>query len=126
VKTSSALENAIAFLNTSLAAGSVAASQVLSDAQDQGIAERTLRRAKDRLGVHVKRIGQKGKRGGGSFTWQLDVQVVEPMVEAGNLNTALPVSPGGKPSVEASKPAPVKWILPDRNYREPNEPISYM
>lgn len=107
INTLSALDQAIAFLRASLAAGSVAASQVLADAHAQGVAEKTLRRAKDRLGVIVKRVGEKGKRRG-FFTWELetlDVQEVEQ-----------PVSP----VVEAGKPAPVP--IPEKH----TEPISYL
>ena len=113
INTVSALDQAITFLRAYLASrGTVAASQVLADAYAQGVAEKTLRRAKDRLGVIVKRVGEKGKRRG-FFTWELetlDVQEVEQ-----------PVSP----VVEAGKPAPVRQVsapIPERH----SEAISYM
>ncbi|MBA7704068.1 hypothetical protein ES703_112866 [subsurface metagenome] len=120
INTVSALDQAIAFLRASLAAGSVAASQVLADAHAQGVAEKTLRRAKDRLGVIVKRVGEKGKRRG-FFTWELETLGGQQEVE----QPADPVVSPEVPVVEADKPAPVRQVsapIPERH----SEAISYM
>jgi hypothetical protein len=97
METRSALDNAIAFLTASLAAGPVGALQVLSNAREQGIAERTMRRAKDTLGIEVKRLGEKGRKGGGSFTWQLKDFDSQESVEVGNQDNAEYADPPTKP-----------------------------
>jgi hypothetical protein len=64
---------AIEFLNEVLADGPVAASQVKEEAEDAGIKERTLARAKRRLRVISYREGETGERGKGQWFWKLPV-----------------------------------------------------
>jgi hypothetical protein len=67
---------AVEFLNQVLADGPLPAKQVIVEADDAGIAEKTLRRAKKILGVIVYRENITGeKRGSGRWLWKL------PMVE---------------------------------------------
>ena len=57
-------EEAAAFLRDVLADGPVYAKELLRDAADAGIAERTLKRAKARLGVSSQKVGDR-------WTWRL-------------------------------------------------------
>jgi hypothetical protein len=57
-------EEAVAFLRDVLADGPVLAKELLRDAADAGIAERTLKRAKARLGVTSQKVGDR-------WTWRL-------------------------------------------------------
>jgi hypothetical protein len=66
-----ALRDAEHFLLTVLGEGWAESRQVLKEAKDSGISERTLRRAKEDLGVVSKREGIEGKRGGGRWYWRL-------------------------------------------------------
>jgi hypothetical protein len=67
---------AVEFLNDVLADGPTSAKQVVEEADDAGIAEKTLRRAKKLLDVIVYRENTAGeKRGSGRWMWKL------PMVE---------------------------------------------
>jgi hypothetical protein len=66
-----ALEDAKDFLKQVLADGPVPAKQVFREAEEGGISEKTLRRAKAELGIRVKRLGTAGKRGGGGWAWEL-------------------------------------------------------
>jgi hypothetical protein len=64
---------AVEFLNEVLADGPVAASKVKEEAEDAGIKERTLARAKKALGVISYREGEAGERGKGQWLWKLPV-----------------------------------------------------
>jgi RecA-family ATPase len=66
-----ARSEAVEFLNEVLADGPVAASQVKEEAEDTGISERTLARAKKMLGVMSYREGETGSRGKGQWLWKL-------------------------------------------------------
>jgi hypothetical protein len=68
-----ARSEAVEFLNDVLADGPVPASDIIRDAEDAGIAEKTLRRAKKLLGVVADREGEAGKRGAGRWLWKLPV-----------------------------------------------------
>ena len=71
-----ARSEAVEFLNEVLADGALPAKQVIEEADDAGIAEKTLRRAKKLLDVIVYRENTTGeKRGSGRWLWKL------PMVE---------------------------------------------
>jgi hypothetical protein len=71
-----ARSEAVEFLNEVLADGPVPAKQVIEEADDTGITEKTLRRAKNLLNVIVYRENTTGeKRGSGRWLWKL------PMVE---------------------------------------------
>ena len=61
------------FLNDVLADGPVPANDIIQDAEDAGIAEKTLRRAKKHLGVVAYRESEPGKRGAGRWLWKLPV-----------------------------------------------------
>ena len=69
----SALDQAREFLKEELSKGPVAVKTILADARQCGLTQRTLERAKSSLGIEAKRKGKKGKRGAGSFVWQLPV-----------------------------------------------------
>jgi len=71
----SAMDEAIEFLKEELAGGPVKASEVAQDAHDMGVKDRTLYRAKTELRITSKRAGERGKRGGGSYLWQLPVDL---------------------------------------------------
>src|SRR5262249_44523959 len=47
------------------------AKEVTKEAHEAGIADRTLRRARAALGVVAQRVGERGARGGGYWTWEL-------------------------------------------------------
>jgi len=71
-----ARSEAVEFLNEVLADGPLPAKQIIEEADDAGIAEKTLRRAKNLLDVIVYRENTTGeKRGSGRWLWKL------PMVE---------------------------------------------
>ena len=84
----SAVDEAIDFLEELLADGPRPSKEILKEARNVGIAERTLNRAKTQAGVKVKRFGEQGKRGGGIWYWYLDRQ-------NGNLNKSLIREPFG-------------------------------
>jgi hypothetical protein len=65
-----ARSEAVEFLSDVLANGPVPATDILQDAEDAGIAEKTLRRAKKVLGVVAYREGEAGKRGAGRWLWK--------------------------------------------------------
>jgi len=67
----SALGQAEDFLQEELGDGPVDASQVLRDARESGLSEKTVRRAKAKLGIKSQRQGEEGKKGGGKFAWEL-------------------------------------------------------
>jgi hypothetical protein len=68
-----ARSEAVEFLNDILADGPVEASQIKEEAEDAGISERTLARAKKALGVVSYREGETGERGKGRWLWKLPV-----------------------------------------------------
>jgi AAA domain len=68
-----ARSEAVEFLNDTLADGPVPASDIIADADDAGISEKTLRRAKKLLGVVAYREGEAGKRGAGRWLWKLPI-----------------------------------------------------
>jgi hypothetical protein len=68
-----ARSEAIEFLNEVLIDGPVAASQVKAEAEDAGISERTLARAKKAIGIMSYREGETGERGKGQWLWKLPV-----------------------------------------------------
>jgi hypothetical protein len=62
-----ALEEGVSFLRRILAEGSVLATSVMSQARQAGISERTLRRARQQLGIQA----MKERRVDGKWEWQL-------------------------------------------------------
>ena len=68
-----ARSEAVEFLMEVLADGPVGASRVKEEAEDAGISERTLARAKKTLGVMSYREGETGGRGKGQWLWKLPV-----------------------------------------------------
>jgi hypothetical protein len=69
-----ARSEAVEFLNDVLAGGPVPASQVKQEAEDAGISERTLKRAKKIVRVITYRENEAGeKRGAGRWMWKLPV-----------------------------------------------------
>ncbi len=64
---------AVEFLEEVLVEGPVPAAQVKEEAEDAGISERTLARAKKTLGVMSYREGESGSRGRGQWLWKLPV-----------------------------------------------------
>ncbi len=68
---SDARSEAVEFLEDILAGGPVPSSQVKEEAEEAGISERTLARAKKKLGVIAFREGESGGRGKGQWLWKL-------------------------------------------------------
>jgi hypothetical protein len=68
-----ARSEAAEFLSYVLASGPVAAKQVKEEAEDAGISDRTLARAKKTVGVITYREGESGRRGKGRWLWKLPV-----------------------------------------------------
>ncbi|MFC1917227.1 AAA family ATPase [Chloroflexota bacterium] len=66
-----AFDEAVEFLLEELKCGSVEASQVWKDAKELNLAEKTVKRAKKKLGIITYREGETGKKGGGKFSWKL-------------------------------------------------------
>ncbi len=64
---------AVEFLNDILCEGPVAANQIKEEAEDAGISERTLARAKKMLQILSYREGESGSRGRGQWLWKLPV-----------------------------------------------------
>jgi hypothetical protein len=77
----SARDEAADFLRDELADGPVEADQVKRDADAVGVNQRTLRRARESMGVKVRRQGETGRKGGGRWLWQLP----EPLDARGDL-----------------------------------------
>jgi hypothetical protein len=82
-----ARSEAVEFLNDVLSGGPVSAKQIIEEAEDAEIAEKTLRRAKKLLNVLVYREGATGeKRGSGRWMWKLPVvELVEDDVQDGHV-----------------------------------------
>jgi hypothetical protein len=64
---------AVEFLSDVLANGPLPSTDVIEEAEDAGIAEKTLRRAKKLLGVVAYREGEAGRRGAGHWLWKLPI-----------------------------------------------------
>jgi hypothetical protein len=81
-----ARSEAVEFLNVVRADGPLPAKQVIEEADDAGIAEKTLRRAKGLLNVIVYRENTTGeKRGSGRWLWKLPmVELVEDGLQGGH------------------------------------------
>ncbi len=94
------------FLREALAGGARLASDILAEAIAAGIAERTLNRAKKALGIVATHEGERGRRGGGKWSWSLpsrdevsrlpDPECVEvaPLTASEPTQTALAVEDG--------------------------------
>jgi len=80
------LSDAITFLRDKLADGPVPGKAVYLAAESIGISKRTLERAKSQISVITGRMGEKGKRGGGVWTWGLPVDLHR---QCGDLNDAV-------------------------------------
>ena len=85
-ETISPLNEALSFLKDELADEALAAKDVYRDAEGVGISKRTLNRAKAQLGVTSRKHGEKGKRGGGIWVWELpaDLGCQDIPLEGGN------------------------------------------
>ena len=68
-----ARSEAAEFLSDVLANGPVPSTDIIQDADDAGIAEKTLRRAKKLLGVAAYREGESDRRGAGRWLWKLPI-----------------------------------------------------
>src|SRR5215208_401445 len=89
-----ARSEAVEFLNEVLADGPVAASQVKEEAEDAGISERTLARAKKVVGVMSYREGEIGERGKGQWLWKLPIV---DLVDGDIKDASLPIKDATKP-----------------------------
>jgi RecA-family ATPase len=87
-----AFSEATEFLREMLADGAVAARQIQDEAEDAGIKETTLKRAKKAVGVSTYREGVEGKQGGGKWMWEIPRLGLEPQ-EAGEGLGGQPPSP---------------------------------
>jgi hypothetical protein len=121
----SGLREAEHFLLTVLSEGWVECRQVLKEARDSGISERTLKRAKEDIGVVSQREGIEGKRGGGRWYWRLpeedDLECQTPSVKTfGTLNRVGTLNQNGHKFNEISEQSGQKQI----EFRNPmNEKI---
>jgi len=79
------LDDAVTFLRDKLADGPVPGKEVYRAAESIGISKRTLERAKSQVSIITWRMGEKGKRGGGVWTWGLPVDLHR---QCGDLNDA--------------------------------------
>jgi len=87
--TISELDEAMAFLREELTSGPVSANTVYHDADSIGISKRTLDRAKAKMGVISRHLGEKGKRGGGDWIWEYPSTGNDPATQiSGNLNNS--------------------------------------
>ena len=68
----SMLDRAKDLMEEMLAQGPIDSASGLSYLLDQGVAERTIRRARVALGVVVGRVGESGRSGGGHWEWRLN------------------------------------------------------
>ena len=66
-----ARDDAKEFLNEILTDGGIPSKDVLKEARECGIAEKTLRRAAKDMGVDIGHVGERGQKGGGSWVWRL-------------------------------------------------------
>ena len=66
-----ARDEARAFLHSILIDGPVRSNEVIQEAKQLGISEKTLRRAKDDEDIEVVRVGENGSHGGGVWWWNL-------------------------------------------------------
>ena len=83
------LAESIAFLKEELADGALSQRNVYQDAKAVGISDRTLNRSKAQLGVISRHLGEKGKRGGGDWTWELPDGNIDIATKlSGNLNNS--------------------------------------
>ncbi|MBD0327819.1 MAG: hypothetical protein ICV68_15400 [Pyrinomonadaceae bacterium] len=97
-----ARSEAVEFLNEVLANGAVPASQVKEEAEDAGVSERTLKRAKKVVGVVTYRENEAGEgRGTGRWMWKLPV--VELVEEDGQ---------GGHTGVQGGQGGPKENVGP--------------
>ena len=67
----SARDEAADFLRDELADGPIDRQQLEKDRKAAGISEITLRRARESLGVKIRREGEPGRKGGGRSVWEL-------------------------------------------------------
>jgi len=87
-----ARSEAAEFLSDVLANGPVPSTDVIEGAKDAGISEKTLRRAKETMGVVSYREGGVGRRGAGRWVWKLPIadlitregKVGQPSVQGGH------------------------------------------
>jgi AAA domain len=126
-----ARSEAIEFLKEVLIDGPVAASQVKEEAEDAGISERTLARAKKAVGVISYREGETGERGKGQWLWKLPlVDLVDGDTKDANPPTKDATNPSNKDGgilslTEDSEEAKPRIDKPD-SLRMPNntkEPV---
>jgi hypothetical protein len=93
-----ALDEAISFLREALSIGLRLAKEVQKEARDAGISERTLRRARELLGITMDSPWiQKAKTQDGQYTWQLPTkkEPAPPEDEAGDeVGQRLATTPG--------------------------------
>ena len=94
-----ARSEAVEFLSDVLANGPVPSTEIIQDAEDAGIAEKTLRRAKKLLGVVAYREGESDRRGAGRWLWKLPI--------AGLVTGA---DKGGQPAVQDGHVGQVKAV----------------
>lgn len=107
------IDDAKAFLLEMMANGPVLAHITYHDAEAIGISKRTLDRAKAQLGIITRHIGEKGRRGGGDWTWELPPKTIDIATNiSGNLNNS-----------EAKKPVlPKKLATSISEKTRPNGP----
>jgi hypothetical protein len=101
----SAVQEAEAFLRSVLAEGPVTVASVRTQARGAGIAEKTLRRAREAIGVIHSQVHEDGRKGAAAWTWSLPKAEQSPTVEEGQVNSQTP-SLGPKNGLDIHLPSP--------------------
>ena len=86
-----ARDDAKTFLEDILVDGELPAKEVLAEARECGIAEKTLRRASGDIGVDIAHVGERGQKGGGKWVWRLPTEQHgqdTPCEKSGHLNNS--------------------------------------
>lgn len=100
----SAVQEAEAFLRSVLADGPTTVAAVRTQARGAAIAEKTLRRAREAMGVVATQIHEEGRKGAVQWTWSLPEAEQSPTVEEGQVNSQNPSS-GPKDGLDIHLPS---------------------
>jgi DNA polymerase I len=87
---SSAKTEAKDFLRDALADGERLAKDVLAEAKEWAISDKTLRRSVKELEVSVYRVGEEGRKGGGKWMWSLPKDAKDEEEQASDLDGQTP------------------------------------
>ena len=100
---SSTLAEAVDFLREALAKGARPAKEVEQEAVSLSIVPKTLRRAKERLGVTWRRQGEPGRQSGGAVLWSLPKGLLAHETHMGNKTAVVSeIAPGPRDDGQAN------------------------